>query len=48
MSTMDYANKRAPIGTFIKDVFEPFLVKLRYHIFLVIVLSKEPLCQGQG
>jgi hypothetical protein len=41
MSTMDYANKRAPIGTFIKDAFQPFLVKLRYHIFLVSVLSKN-------
>jgi hypothetical protein len=42
MSTMDCAaNKRAPIGTFIKDVFQPFLVKLRYHIFLVTVLSKN-------
>jgi hypothetical protein len=41
MSTIDYTNKRASIGTFIKDVFKPFLVKLRYHIFLVTVLSKN-------
>ena len=38
---LEVAKKRAPIGDFIKTYFLPFLFKLRYHLFWVIVLSKH-------
>ena len=36
---LEYVQKRAPIGTFIKEVFQPFLLAYRYHLFLYIVLG---------